>query len=143
MADKVVKKREETIFSEEELCRRTFVLAITDTMNVVSGKWKLPIVCTLLSGEKSFSEIERLLQTVTPRMLSRELRELELNGVIVRMSAHLGVLSKPKYALTRSGTEIESVIVAMATWGKSHRALSIDGNTGNSSIEHGEGQAEK
>ncbi|MFW8696274.1 winged helix-turn-helix transcriptional regulator, partial [Mesorhizobium japonicum] len=56
----------------DDLCKKAFVLAIKDALNVVSGKWKLAIVCTLLSGPKGFAEMERLLDAITPRMLSRE-----------------------------------------------------------------------
>lgn len=103
------------------LCKRAFVMAIRDALNVVSGKWKLAIVCTLLSGPKGFSEIERLLDSISPRMLARELRELEINGAIARAS---GDGSRGhKYALTPSGRGLESVIAMLAEWGQQHRAL--------------------
>lgn len=106
---------------DHDLCKRTFVMAIKDALNVVSGKWKLAIVCTLLSGPKSFSEIERLLANITPRMLTRELRELELNGVLVRNLEVSGRSKGGRYALTPSGEKLQSVIFMMAEWGQSHR----------------------
>ncbi len=72
---------------EHDLRKKAFVMAIRDALNVVSGKWKLAIICTLLSGPKGFADIERLLATISPRMLSRELRELEVNGAIARTGA--------------------------------------------------------
>ncbi|MBN9336044.1 helix-turn-helix domain-containing protein [Devosia sp.] len=120
-----------SIESDEEdvhyLCRRTFVLTIKDALNVVSGKWKLAIVCTLLSGPKGFAEIERLLGTISPRMLTRELRELEVNGVILRQTDPTQATKAQKYALTPSGQGLEQVITMMANWGLEHRKLS--GNT--------------
>ncbi len=109
---------------DHDMCKRAFVLAIKDALNVVSGKWKLAIVCTLLSGPKGFAEIERLLGSISPRMLSRELRELELNGVITRPDeeGEGGKTKFRKYSLTRSGEGLEEVIVMMATWGQTHRA---------------------
>lgn len=106
---------------DHDLCKRAFVLAIKDALNVVSGKWKLAIVCTLLSGPKSFSEIERLLAQITPRMLSRELRELELNGVLVRTTNDNARGKSGRYALTPSGQKFQDVIFMMAEWGQSHR----------------------
>ncbi len=105
---------------DHDLCRRSFVLAIKDAINVVSGKWKLAIVCALLSGPKGFANIERLLPEISPRMLSRELRELELNGVIMRVAGERGGASR-NYALTASGQRLEQVIFMMATWGQEHR----------------------
>jgi DNA-binding HxlR family transcriptional regulator len=105
---------------DHDLCKKSFVLAIRDALNVVSGKWKLAIVCTLLSGPKGFADIERLLATISPRMLSRELRELELNGAITRCSPDSGG-SDRRYKLTPSGEQLEEVIVLLARWGQEHR----------------------
>lgn len=104
---------------DHDLCKKSFVMAIRDALNVVSGKWKLAIVCTLLSGPKGFSDMERLLGTISPRMLSRELRELEVNGAISRED---GPSNRRSYTLTPSGKELEQVIVLLAGWGQAHRA---------------------
>lgn len=108
----------------DDLCKKAFVLAIKDSLNVVSGKWKMAIVCTLLSGPKGFAEIERLLDTISPRMLSRELRELEINGVVAREPVATEGSRSRKYALTPSGQRLETIITVFATWGKQHRSSS-------------------
>jgi DNA-binding HxlR family transcriptional regulator len=104
---------------DHDLCKKAFVMAIRDALNVVSGKWKLAIVCTLLSGPKGFADIERLLATISPRMLSRELRELEVNGAVTRDCSD-GKLGK--YVLTPSGRKLEQVVFMLASWGQEHRA---------------------
>jgi DNA-binding HxlR family transcriptional regulator len=106
---------------EDELCKRAFVVAIKDAVNVVSGKWKLAIVCTLLTGPKGFAEIERLLGGISPRMLTRDLRELELSGVIAREQTLENASAGRKYMLTESGKALESLILQMAQWGREHR----------------------
>lgn len=106
--------------TESELCKRAFVLAIKDAISVVSGKWRLAIVCALLSGPKSFSELERLMGSITPRMLSKELRELELENVVVKCANDSDARTR-KYQLTPSGAKLEEVVVLMATWGQQHR----------------------
>ena len=106
--------------SEEDACKVAFVMAIKDALNVVSGKWKLAIVCTMLRGPRRFNEIERLLSGLSPRMLARELRELEVNGVVTR--AALTVNDARCYELTESGQTLEHVIVSMSEWGVQHRA---------------------
>jgi DNA-binding HxlR family transcriptional regulator len=110
--------------SEDDACKMSFVTAIKDALNVVSGKWKLAIVCTLLRGPRRFNEIERLLNGLSARMLARELRELEINGVVERVTAPSSPVSARCYQLTASGQNLEAVIVGMATWGVEHRALS-------------------
>lgn len=111
---------------DHDLCKKAFVVAIRDALNVVSGKWKLAIVCTLLSGPKGFADIERLLVTISPRMLARELRELEINGAVTRAD---GAGKGRKYLLTPSGQALEHVIVMLASWGQEHRARAVLGCT--------------
>ena len=107
----------------DDLCKAAFVAAINDALNVVSGKWKLAIVCTLLSGPKGFAEIERLLGRITPRMLARDLRELEVNGVVARAKDTDGPVRLRKYLLTPSGHGLEEIITTFAAWGQKHREL--------------------
>lgn len=107
--------------SEEEACKISFVMAIKDALNVVSGKWKLAIVCTMLRGPRRFNEMERLLNGLSPRMLARELRELEVNGVVSRIQSDSSSTLVRSYQLTASGQQLESVIVSMAEWGVAHR----------------------
>ncbi|MBL0032991.1 MAG: helix-turn-helix transcriptional regulator, partial [Bacteroidetes bacterium] len=59
-------------------CSGEFVLAVNDTMNVLNGKWKLPIIGSLLYGKKRFKELEKEIPKITPRMLSKELKDLEV-----------------------------------------------------------------
>lgn len=106
---------------DHDLCKKAFVMAIRDAVNVISGKWRLAIICTLLSGPKGFADIERLLVSISPRMLSRELRELEINGAITRTPAD-NEGKGTRYMLTRSGEKLEQVVFMLAAWGKEHRA---------------------
>ncbi|RFS26615.1 transcriptional regulator [Chitinophaga silvatica] len=99
-----------------ETCPRTYMLAISDALNVFTGKWKLHIIGALLSGKRRFSEIEKTIPGITPRMLSKELKDLEINGIISRME-NSGV----EYHLTPSGNNISPILDAMIKWGIEHR----------------------
>lgn len=90
---------------------------IQDTLYVVGGKWKLPILCSLMQGVTRFSEIEEAIPDLTARMLSRELKELELNGFIVKKS----VPGKSEYEVTGYCKSFEGIIREMILWGKKHR----------------------
>src|SRR5260221_2984977 len=57
---------------------------VETTIAVVGGKWKPMILYALLSGPRRFGEVNRLIPEVTQRMVSLQLRELEVNGVIYR-----------------------------------------------------------
>ena len=74
-----------TDFKTIKQCPTQYVLAINDTLNVISGKWKLPIIAALLHGKKRFKELQESVDKITPRMLSKELKELEINGIVLRV----------------------------------------------------------
>lgn len=110
---------------EKDACSIAFVMALKDSLNVVNGKWKLAIVCTLLAEQRRFSDIERLIKGITPRMVSKELKELEINGVVQKVNLVENELNITKYELTESGKRLYEVIVKMVEWGKQHRVSSL------------------
>lgn len=105
-------------------CPTHFVLAINDTLNVLVGKWKLPIIGSLLFGKKRFREMEREIPKITPRMLSKELKDLEINGIISR-TVHNTIPVTVEYELTDSGRSLRLVLDAMVEWGLEHRKANI------------------
>lgn len=107
-------------------CPQSFVLAVNDTMNVLTGKWKLPIMASLIFGKKRFKELERDIPKITPRMLSKELRELELNGIVKR-TVHDSIPVIIEYEFTQSGRNIKNVLDSMVEWGLEHRKITISG----------------
>jgi DNA-binding HxlR family transcriptional regulator len=101
-------------------CSGTYVLAVNDTLNVVNGKWKLPIMGSLLYGKKRFKEMEREIPKITPRMLSKELKDLEANGIIKRTVYDTTPVTV-EYELTESGNSFKMVLDVMVEWGLQHR----------------------
>ncbi len=110
------------LVEEEKLqqCPRQFILALTDTLQVISGKWKLPIIASLLYGRSRFKDLQDNIEKITPRMLSKELKELEINGIVQRK-----VFNKTpvliEYTLTESGKNLINVVDTMLAWGLAHR----------------------
>ncbi len=101
-------------------CPRQYVLALNDSLNVISGKWKLPIIASILHGMNRFKDLQENIDKITPRMLSKELKELEINGIVERkVYNRTPVLIE--YTLTDSGKNITTVIDAMLDWGFTHR----------------------
>ena len=105
---------------EVKRCSIQFVLAVNDTLNVISGKWKMPIIGTLLFGKKRFKDLEENIGKITPRMLSKELKELELNGIVKR-TVYDTTPVKVEYELTESGLQLSNVLDSMVLWGMDHR----------------------
>jgi DNA-binding HxlR family transcriptional regulator len=101
-------------------CPTQFVLAVNDTLNVISGKWKLPIIGSLLFGKKRFKEMEKSIPKITPRMLSKELKELEINGIVSR-TVYNTIPLTVEYELTDAGKKVEKLINVIVEWGIQHR----------------------
>ncbi|RMG27409.1 MAG: transcriptional regulator [Bacteroidetes bacterium] len=80
----------------------------------------LPIIASLLFGKKRFSELEKEIPKITPRMLSKELRDLEANGMVRRV-VHDTVPVTIIYELTESGQSFRKVLEVMLEWGMEHR----------------------
>lgn len=105
---------------EVRQCSSLEILAVYDTINVVMGKWKLPILNALLYGKKRFNEFEREIPKITPRMLSKELKDLEANGMVKRTSFKT-VPAIVEYELTKSGESFSTLLDALMDWGLKHR----------------------
>ncbi len=104
-------------------CPITYVLAINDTLNTFQGKWKMPIIGVLIFGKKRFKEISREIPRITPRMLSQELKDLEVNGIITR-TVYNTIPVTVEYELTPSGHRLHTVLEAE----NRHRKLYIHYN---------------
>lgn len=94
-------------------------LAIQDTLDVVGGKWKLVLISVLRKGKKKFNELSRE-AGISPRILSKELQELELNGLVSRNVCNTRPVTV-EYALTDYAKSLSDVIMAMHKWGMNHR----------------------
>ncbi len=108
MTDKKTKK--DTVYAR---------LTIKDTLDVVGGKWKLIIIFILCDGKKKFNELSRE-AGISPRILSKELQELEMNELVIRTVC----ATKPvtvEYSLTEYSKTLSDVIIAMCKWGEAHR----------------------
>ncbi|QKZ14095.1 winged helix-turn-helix transcriptional regulator [Spirosoma sp. KUDC1026] len=93
---------------------------VRDALDVLNGKWKLPIIVALTFGEKRFSEISKEVHGITDRMLSKELQDMELNGLVKR-TVYDTYPVKITYTLTPHSQTLGGVIEALRYWGELHR----------------------
>ena len=107
-------------FEKVKNCQVSYVMAVNDTMNVLTGKWKLPIIASLLYGKKRFKDLEKGIPDITPRMLSKQLRDMEVNGVVTR-TVYDTVPVTIEYSLTETGKSFTKVLDVMVEWGLEHR----------------------
>jgi len=89
-------------------------------LEVVGGKWKLVILRHLLEGTKRFGELDKALPGITPRMLTRQLRELEADGLVLR-TVYQQVPPKVEYSLTEIGESLHTITDQLEQWGRTYR----------------------
>ncbi|GAA1483088.1 hypothetical protein GCM10009624_35280 [Gordonia sinesedis] len=84
---------------------------------VLGGAWKMTIVKRLLNGPMRYGALGRGIGPVTPRVLTRQLRELEADGIIIR-TAYPEVPPRVEYSLTEQGYALQPFVCALDDWGQ-------------------------
>jgi DNA-binding HxlR family transcriptional regulator len=90
---------------------------ITATLGYIGGRWKTVILYFLSSGKKRFGQIAVRLPTISRKVLTQQLKELEKDGLIIRKQ-YKGEHPRVEYSLTILGKSLSSVFREMAIWGK-------------------------
>ena len=103
--------------------KKTVSCPVETTIAAIGGRWKVLVIHHLLQEKKRFGELTRLLGGVSPRTLTRQLRELEEAGLIDR-NVFRQVPPKVEYSLTGLGRELEPVLRAMHEWGEKLESFS-------------------
>jgi DNA-binding HxlR family transcriptional regulator len=100
-------------------CPKT-MLSIKDALEAVEGRWKLLILFSLSMNPKRFKEISRDVTGITDKTLSKELKNLEENKLIIR-EVHNTFPPTVMYSITPHGLSLEKVIDELHFWGLAHR----------------------
>jgi len=87
------------------------------TLDLIGGKWKSVLLFRLSEGTKRYNELGRLLPRITPRMLTKQLRDLERDGLVNR-TIYPEVPPRVEYSLTESGRTLQPVLKALKAWGE-------------------------
>lgn len=99
---------------------KTRLNAIADAFFVIGGKWKLRIIVALTDGNKRFNELQRLVEGISAKVLSTELKDLELNGFVNR-NVFTGTPVVVEYELSDYAETLNDVLHALSEWGAMHR----------------------
>lgn len=94
--------------------------SIADALYVIGGKWKLRIIVGLKDGTKRFNELQRLIDGISAKVLSTELKELELNGFVKR-NVFTGTPVIVEYELTGYADTLSDILDALSEWGAMHK----------------------
>jgi DNA-binding HxlR family transcriptional regulator len=92
------------------------------SLDIIGGKWKMPILWRLKDGSKRYGELKRSLPKVTHKMLTQQLRELEQDEIITR-KVYPEVPPKVEYDLTLLGKSVIPVIDLLREWGEEYRSV--------------------
>ncbi len=97
------------------------LIAAKDTISLLSGKWKIQLITTLnCGGPMQFMDIQRTINKIGPKMLAKELQDLEANLLVTRTVMETRPVTV-KYELTPHGRTLERIINEMRVWGRAHR----------------------
>jgi DNA-binding HxlR family transcriptional regulator len=93
--------------------------SLKDVLDVIGGKWAMPIIYNLSKGKMRFKEIERTIEGINTRMLVKELKNLEANGIVTR-EVFATVPPTVEYALTTKGEKLLPSIRSLHQWGQEY-----------------------
>jgi DNA-binding HxlR family transcriptional regulator len=96
--------------------------SLQDTLYFIGGKWRLPIINSICNGNRRFREIERSIPGITTRMLSKELKEMEMNKLVKR-TVYDEVPVLVEYEPTEHCRSFGKIIMEMINWGREHRRV--------------------
>jgi len=94
--------------------------AVQDALYVLNGKWKIPIIIALGEGHKRFGELQKAVKGISAKVLSHELKHLEMNDFIER-KVYDTIPVMVEYELTPYSDTLGDVIGALREWGEAHR----------------------
>lgn len=92
---------------------------ITATIDVIGGKWKPPIIWLLLKGPMRFGELHKTMPAMALKVLSRQLKELENDGIVIR-TAYPEVPPRVEYALSAKGQSLRQVMQLLSDWSRTN-----------------------
>lgn len=100
---------------------QTSLIAIQDSLDVIAGKWRMPLIITLAKHQTlCFKELKLHLTGISSKVLSSELKTLEQNSLISRTELNVSP-PKVEYRLTEYGMTLGEILYPLLSWGLTHR----------------------
>ena len=91
--------------------------SLKEVLEIIGGKWAMPIIYILSKGKLRFKEIEKSIEGINTRMLVKELKNMEANGIITR-EVFATVPPTVEYTLTSKGQKLLPSIISLHSWGQ-------------------------
>ena len=99
---------------------------VETTLTLIGDKWKVLILRDLMSGTKRFGELKKSIGTVSQKVLTAQLRDMEANGLVHR-EVYAEVPPRVEYSLTELGQSLKPILDTMWNWGEDYKN-SVTGN---------------
>ena len=93
---------------------------VETTLTLISDKWKVLILRDLMSGTKRFGELKKSIGSVSQKVLTAQLRQMEDSGLLTR-TVYPEVPPRVEYTLTELGYSLKPILDAMRTWGEAYK----------------------
>lgn len=94
---------------------------VETTLTLISDKWKVLILRDLMTGTRRFGELKKSVGSVSQKVLTNQLREMEQSGLLVR-TVYAEVPPRVEYTLTDLGYSLKPILDAMQNWGEEYQA---------------------
>ncbi|OPA79247.1 transcriptional regulator [Paenibacillus selenitireducens] len=101
------------------MAEKKYNISVEATLEVIGGKWKCVILCHLTHGKKRTSDLKRVMPSITQKMLTQQLRELEQDGIVNRI-IYNQVPPKVEYELSEYGRSLQPILDSLCAWGEAH-----------------------
>jgi DNA-binding HxlR family transcriptional regulator len=108
--------------SESTFKGKKFNNTIELSLSIIGGKWKILIIWLLKDNPQRYGELKKSLQSITHKMLTQQLRELEESEIITR-KVFREIPPKVEYSLTLLGKSVVPIIDLLSDWGEEYRSV--------------------
>ena len=95
---------------------------VETTLTMISDKWKVLILRDLMTGTKRFGELKKSIGSVSQKVLTAQLRQMEASGLVSR-KVYAEVAPRVEYTLTDLGYSLKPILMAMQNWGEAYKKM--------------------
>ncbi|RZT00410.1 winged helix-turn-helix transcriptional regulator [Cuneatibacter caecimuris] len=107
--------------SEHEIQKGLPACPVETTLMLIGDKWKVLILRDLMPGTKRFGELKKSIGTISQKVLTAQLRDMERSGLLIR-TVYAEVPPRVEYSLTDLGRSLKPILDAMWNWGENYKA---------------------
>lgn len=93
---------------------------VETTLMLIGDKWKVLILRDLIDGTKRFGELKKSIGSVSQKVLTQQLRDMEAKGLVIR-KVYAEVPPRVDYTLTETGYSLKPILDAMWNWGEEYK----------------------